>query len=47
MTVGEDARGRQKRKYAYVRAKAEAERKLLELLVEYGAGQVRLAKLNA
>lgn len=39
MTVGVDARGRQKRKYAYARSKTEAERKLLELLVKYGAGQ--------
>jgi len=39
VTVGVDARGRQKHKFAYARTKAEAERKLLELLVQYGTGQ--------
>jgi len=39
VTVGYDARGRQKRKTIYAKTKAEAERKLLELLVKYGAGQ--------
>ena len=40
VTVGYDERGRQVRKYAYTRTKAEAERKLAELQVKYGSGDV-------